>query len=109
MATPDPDRLLYAQICGICARHASGGPLTARQEAAAVAELTAEAGGRTDLLAERAGTALGFGERQYDAGRYRRMAALCVAAGADEALIGQWVQVSRDRAATAALPPFGGP
>jgi hypothetical protein len=85
----DPDRLLLAVISGICARHASGGPLTAEQEADALAELTAEAGGRPDLLAERAGTALGFGERQHDAARWRLIAALCVKAGADEALIGR--------------------
>jgi hypothetical protein len=103
----DPDRVLFAVISAICARHASGGALTAEQEAAAVAELTAEAGGRPDLLAERAGTALGFGERQHDAGRWRLTAELCVKAGADEALIGRWVQVGRDRAATAALPPHG--
>jgi hypothetical protein len=107
MAMPDPDRLLYAQICGICARHAGPGTLTAEQEAAAVAELTAEAAGRPDLLAKRAGTALGFGERQHDADRWRLMAGLCVKAGADESLIGRWVQVGRDRAATAALPPHG--
>jgi hypothetical protein len=101
----DPDRVLYAKICGVCARHASGGPLTAEQEAEAVAELAAEAGGRPDLLAERAGTALGFGERQHDADRWRLTAELCVKAGADEALIGRWVQVGRDRAAAAALPP----
>lgn len=103
----DPDRVLYAQICGVSARHARGGPLTAEQEADAVAELAAEAGGRADLLAERAGTALGFGERQYDAARWRLTAELCVKAGADEALIGRWVQVGRDRAAMAALPPHG--
>ena len=103
----DPDRVLYAQICGVCARHASGGPLTAEQEADAVAELAAEAGGRPDLLAERAGTALGFGEQQYDASRWRRMAELCVKAGAGETLIGRWVQVGRDGAATAALSPHG--
>ena len=77
------------------------------QEAEAVAELAAEAAGRADLLAERAGTALGFGERQYNAARWRLTAELCVKAGADEALIGRWVQVGRDRAAAAALPPHG--
>ena len=103
----DSDRVLYAVICGVCAWHAAPGQLTADQDAAAIAELAAEAGGRPDLLAERAGTALGFGERQYDAARWRLMAALCVKADADEALIGQWVQVGRDRAAAAALPPHG--
>jgi hypothetical protein len=40
-----PDLLLYARISGICAGQASDGPLTAEQEAAAVAELAAEAAG----------------------------------------------------------------
>ena len=61
MTSPDPDRLRYAQIAGAAGRHAQAW-LTADEEAAAVAELKQAAAGRTDLLAECAGTALGFGE-----------------------------------------------
>src|SRR5689334_17260370 len=86
MTSPDPDRLRYAQIAGAVARHALGWRLTADEEAAAVAELAEAAAGRADLLAERAGTALGFGEGRPDAARYRQIAELCIAAGADRRL-----------------------
>ena len=82
MTSLDPDRVRYAQIAGAAARHAQAW-LTAEQEAAAVAELAQAAAGRADLLAECAGTALGFGEGGQDAARYRQIAELCIAAGAD--------------------------
>jgi hypothetical protein len=108
MTGPDPDRLRYAQIAGAAARHAQAW-LTAEQEAAAVAELTEAAAGRADLLAECAGTALGFGEDGQDAARYRQMAELCIAAGADRSLIGRWIAVGRERAAAARARPHAGP
>jgi hypothetical protein len=109
MTSPDPDRLRYAQIAGAVARHALGWRLTADEETVAVAELTEAAAGRADLLAERAGTALGFGGDRPDAARYRQIAELCIAAGADPALIERWIQVGRDRAAAAAAIPYTGP
>jgi hypothetical protein len=108
MTSPDPDRLRYAQIAGAVARHALGWRLTADEEAVALAELTEAAAGRADLLAERAGTALGFGEGRPDAARYRQIAELCIAAGADQALIERWIKVGRERAATAAAIPYTG-
>jgi len=108
MTSPDSDRLRYAQIAGAVARHALGWRLTAAEEAVAVAELTEAAAGRADLLAERAGTALGFGEGRPDAARYRQIAELCIAAGADRALIERWIKVGRDRAAAAASIPYTG-
>jgi hypothetical protein len=108
MTSPDPDRLLYAQIAGAVARHALGWRLTAAEESVAVAELAEAAAGRADLLAERAGTALGFGEGRPDAARYRQIAELCIAAGADQALIERWISVGRDRAAAAASIPYTG-
>ncbi len=108
MTSPDPDRLRYAQIAGAAARHAQAW-LTAEQEAAAVAELAQAAAGRADLLAECAGTALGFGEGGPDAGRYRQIAELCIAAGADPSLIGRWIAVGRERAAAARARPYAGP
>jgi len=108
MTGPDPDRLRYAQIAGAAARHAQAW-LTAEQEAAAVAELEQAAAGRADLLAECAGTALGFGEGGQDAARYRQIAELCIAAGADQALIERWIAVGRQRAAAAAAMPHAGP
>jgi len=108
MNSPDPDRLRYAQIAGAAARHAQGWRLTADEEARAIAELTEAAAGRADLLAERAGTALGFGEGRPDAARYRQIAELCIAAGADQALIERWIKVGRERAAATAAIPYTG-
>ena len=108
MTSPDPDRLRYAQIAGAVARHALGWRLTSDEEAVAVAELTEAAAGRADLLAERAGTALGFGEGRLDAARYRQIAELCIAAGADPALIERWIKVGRERAAAVAAIPYTG-
>ena len=108
MNIPDPDRLRYAQIAGAAARHAQGWRLTADEEARAIAELTETAAGRADLLAERAGTALGFGEGRPDAARYQQIAELCIAAGADQALIERWINVGRERAAAVAAIPYTG-
>src|SRR5262249_57137799 len=93
-----PARPGSAAAAGPAARHAQAW-LTAEQEAAAVAELRQAAAGRSDLLAECAGTALGFGEGGQDAARYRQIAELCIAAGADKALIGRWIATGRERAA----------
>jgi hypothetical protein len=108
MNSPDPDRLRYAQIAGAAARHAQGWRLTADEEARAITELTEAAAGRADLLAERAGTALGFGEGRPDAARYQQIAELCIAAGADQALIERWINVGRERAAAVAAIPYTG-
>src|SRR5215468_1389640 len=108
MNSPDPDRLRYAQIAGAAARHAQGCRLTAAGEARPTAELPEPPGGRADLLAERAGTALGFGEGRSDAARYRQIAELCIAAGADQALIERWIKVGRERAAAASAIPYTG-
>jgi hypothetical protein len=53
-------------------------------------------------LAECAGLVLGYGENQFDASRYRQIAELCIAAGVEETLIEAWIEVGRQRAATAA-------
>jgi hypothetical protein len=108
MTGPDPDRLQYAQIAGAATRHAQAW-LTAEQEAAAIAELRQAAAGRADLLAECAGTALGFGEGGQDAARYRQIAELCIAAGADRSLIERWISIGRQRAAAAQAMPHAGP
>jgi hypothetical protein len=109
MTSPDPDRLRYAQIAGVAARHAQCPQMTPGEEAAAVAELREAAGGRADLLAEHAGIALGFGGKVgLDAARSRQIAELYIAAGADETLIEQWIKVGRQRAAVAAAMPYLG-
>jgi hypothetical protein len=100
--------MLVAQIQGAAARHASGWQLTELEEAAAVADVTGAAAGRPDLLAECAGTALGFGESQQDSVRYRKIAELCIAAGADQALMGPWIEIGRQRAEAAKAVPHTG-
>jgi len=55
----DRDRLLVARISGIARRHARWGQLTETQKTAGAAELREVASGRSDLLSEEAGIALG--------------------------------------------------
>ena len=92
---------LLAQTAGPAAPLAHNWRLTADEETAAVAELK-QAAGWAGLLAECAGLALGYGEHQCDAARYRQIADLCIAAGIDEMLIEAWIEVGRQRASTAA-------
>jgi hypothetical protein len=104
-------RLLSARLSGIALRHARWGGLTAAEKASRAAELREVAGGRGDLLAEVAGLALGSAERrgpEYEA-RGQAVAELCRMAGADEALIPQWIEEGRRRAEAAKLPPFSRP
>jgi hypothetical protein len=79
--------------------------LTAEQEATAAAELKQAAAGGAALLAECAGLALGYGEHQPGAARYRHIAELCVAAGVDQTLVEAWIEVGRQRASAAAVTP----
>lgn len=101
MTGSDPDRLQYLEIAGAAAHHAHGWQLSGEEEAAAIAEIRQAAAGRVDLLAERAGTALGYADVGCDAARCRQIAKLCIAAGADQALIERWVVTGRERAAPA--------
>jgi hypothetical protein len=99
------DRLRYLEIAEAAARHAHGWRLSAQEETAAIAEIRQTAAGRADLLAERAGTALGYADAGCDAARCRQIAKLCIAAGADQALIERWVMTGRKRAALAVAIP----
>jgi hypothetical protein len=81
MASPDPDHIRYAQIAAAAARYVQGWRFTGAEEAAAIAELAQAAAGPTDLLAERAGTALGFSEGGLERAQNRQIAELCIAAG----------------------------
>lgn len=105
MKSSDPDRIRYAQIAAAAARHLQSWPCTADEQAAAVIELTQAAAGRADLLAERAGTALGFSDGGLERARNRLIAELCIAAGADNELIGRWIAVGRELAAKVATTP----
>ena len=103
MSSPATD-LHMTQAAGLAARPAHSSRLTADREATAIAELRQAAPGWAELLAECAGLALGYGEHQCDAARYRKITELCLAAGVDQTLIEAWIEVGRQRAsATATL------
>ena len=101
VASADNDRIVAARIAGITRRHARGRPLTGAEEAAPLADLAEVAGGRVDLLTQQAGLAIGFHERDGDAAVYLQIALLCIKAGADMALISQWIDEGRRRTAEA--------
>jgi hypothetical protein len=107
MSDPDIDRALATQIALTAARHARDYPLTAEEEAVAVADLRRAAAGRADLLGEHAGVALGFGEGRMDSARYQQIARLCAAAGADHRLMDRWNKIARQRALIAAATEGG--
>ena len=88
--------------------HARWRELTADERAAAVAELRQLAAGRADLLAEVAGILKGTSEGELDEPLTRCAAQLCREAGADPEAIPRWIEVGRERAARARLPPFSG-
>ena len=97
-----PDRLLAPPATGPATLPATGWRLTAEEEATTVAALTQADARWAALLAECAGLALGYGEHQFDAARYRQIAELCIAAGVDETLVEAWIEVGRQRSSTAA-------
>ena len=103
MSSLAPDRLLGTSSIVPIAPSTPGWRLTAAEEAVAVAGLTQAAGGWAALLAECAGLALGYGEHQPGAARYRHIAELCVAAGVDQALVEAWIEVGRQRGGAAAV------
>jgi hypothetical protein len=92
---PTADRMIVAELTGEARHHARWRPLTGDEEAAAVAELRAIAGGRADLLAEVAGILEGTSEGELDEPLVRQAADLCRQAGADE----DEIVVDRGRAA----------
>lgn len=59
---PAADRLLVARLSSIAQRYARWGDLAEDEKAAGAAELREIAGDRSDLLAEAAGTRLGWSE-----------------------------------------------
>ena len=85
------DRILVAQLTGEARHRAGWRELTGDEEAAAVAELAALAGGRADLLAEVAGIFEGTSEGEPDEPLARSAAQLCRMAGADADAIPGWI------------------
>ena len=107
-ARPEADRILVAQLTGEARHHARWRPLTGEEEAAALAELRALAGGRADLLAEVAGIFEGTSEGELDEPLARSAARLCRQAGADPEAIPAWIEEGRRRSANARRPPVPG-
>lgn len=103
-----PNRIRVAWLTGTARYHAGWRELTADERGAAVAELRQLAAGRADLLAEVAGILEGASEGELDEPLARQAAQLCRDAGADLEAIPRWVEVGRERAARARLPPFSG-
>jgi hypothetical protein len=102
MSSLAPDSLLVIPASGPATPPALRGRLTAGEEAAVATELKQAAPQWAALLAECAGLALGYGEHQADAARYRQIAELCIAAGVDQTLMEAWIEAGRQRANTAA-------
>ena len=102
MSSLAPDRLLVTPTIALTTPGTPRWRLTTEEKATAAAELKRAAAGWAALLAECAGLALGYGEHQLDAARYRHIAELCVAAGVDQTLVEAWIEVGRQRASTAA-------
>jgi hypothetical protein len=107
-ARPEADRILVAQLTGEARHHARWRRLTGEEEADALAELRALAGGRADLLAEVAGIFEGTSEGELDEPLARSAARLCRQAGADPEAIPAWIEEGRRRSANARRPPFSG-
>src|SRR5690242_15778519 len=107
-ARPEADRILVAQLTGEARHRARWRPLTEDEEAAALAELRALAGGRADLLAQVAGIFEGTSEGEPDEPLARSAARLCRLAGADTDAIPAWIEEGRRRSANARRPPFSG-
>jgi hypothetical protein len=105
---PAHDRLLVAEIWGEARRRAQWRELTADEEAAALSELRALAGGRADLLAEVAGVLEGSRAGEPDEPLARQAAELCRKAGADPEAIPAWIEEGQRRRAAAGKPPFSG-
>ena len=102
------DRIVVAELTGEARHRARWRPLTGDEEAAALAELRALAGGRADLLAEVAGIFEGTSEGEPDEPLARSAARLCRMAGADAGAIPGWIEEGRRRSANARHPPFSG-
>jgi hypothetical protein len=95
---PDADGVIRAGLAGTAARYARSKRLDVE---GALSELREIAGGRGDLLAERAGVILGFRDEDERDGRWPSSAleaALCIAAGADLTKLTEWIAIGQERA-----------
>jgi hypothetical protein len=102
---PAPDRLLVAPLDGVARRHARWRKPTEPEIAAAATELREVVGNRADLLAEVAGILPGANEGRLDEPRARAAAQLCIAAGAGESMIPQWIEEDDAGPSSGGIPP----
>lgn len=104
----DPDRLIYARLYSVAFRRTASHEIDDWD--GAVAELRAEAAGRTDLLSELAGVSIGLAENGLDilAPQYWLISALCRAVGVDEPEVRKWIPVGMDRCDVARQVPNSG-
>ena len=105
MAHSEEDQIIVTRLTRVARRIARWRVVTSEREAQAVKDLREIAGDRSDLLAEVAGLALGFGETQGDAIVLRHIAVLCAKAGADPEQVREWIEVGRHRSGFAGIPP----
>jgi hypothetical protein len=94
----DGDSILCGWIEGTAPRLATDKSVT---DTDAAAELWALAAGRTYLLAEVAGVSVGFSGDDRTKYVTRKIADLCIAAGADQGQLEHWVAVGQGRAVRA--------
>ena len=106
-ARPEADRILVAQLTGEARHRARWRPLTGDEEAAALAELRALAGGRADLLAQVAGIFEGT-SRGNRTSRWPGPPRGCAAWPGRPDAIPAWIEEGRRRSANARRPPFSG-
>ncbi len=97
--------MIVIRLTWVARRIARWRVVTPDREAQAVEDLKDIAAGRSDLLAQIAGLALGFGEKQRYSGVPRHIAALFRKAGADPEQVSEWIKVGRHRSELAWIPP----
>jgi hypothetical protein len=103
----DSDRLLVAEVTGEARHRARWRPLTGEEEAAALAELRALAGGLADLLAQVAGIFEGTSEGEPDEPLARSAARLCRLAGVSSIAAAGPSRFIEDKVASASSSAWG--
>lgn len=100
---PSRDAIIIAWLHGAATRHAGWTPPHGDQRQAAIAELQELAGDRPDLLGQVAGLMLGTAPSDHPQQK-QIAAALLIEAGADPAVVEEWIPVGAERAQRAGSP-----
>src|SRR5690349_15786596 len=106
LASSKRDKALLAETTGVARRIARGQHITRAELQSAAAPPSEVARGRADRPAASARLAIGTHEDGQDEARHLQAAQLCIEAGADLALIPQWVEEGRRRAANSPSPLY---